>query len=230
MRKNICRAAMVFMVLFMSVYFTGCKISSKDNGNKNPIVTIEIDPNNENFVAENTPISGKLQIELFPEKAPNSVAYFLDFIANGTYNGFPVGKVMHGGLVQFGDPWMSKQIRTEIAGEFKANGFEENDIQFKRGTVALDLFKTDDYNSASGDFFILLDDAGAETFQDKYAAIGEVISGLELLDTISQIKNWPDNSPVKSLKTLKTTVDLKGQTYEQPITSERRKYPGYNSD
>ena len=226
MRKNICRAAMVFMALFMSVYFSGCV----DNSNKNPIVTIEIDPNNKNFIAESTPISGTLQIELFPEKAPNSVAYFLDFIANGTYNGFPVGKVMHGGVVQFGDPWMSKQIRTEIDGEFKANGFEANDIKFKRGTVALDLFKADDYDSASGDFFILLDDAGAETFQDKYAAIGEVISGLELLDTISMIKNYTDNSPVYPLKTLKTTVDLKGRTYEQPITSERRAYPGYNSD
>ena len=226
MRKNICRAAVVIISLFMSVYFTGCV----DNSNKNPIVTIEIDSDNKNYIAENTPISGTLQIELFPEKAPNSVAYFLDFVAKGTYDGFPVGKVLHGGVVQFGDPWMSKQIRTEIDGEFKANGFEGNDVQFKRGTVALDLFKADDYNSASGDFFVLLDDAGAKTFQDKYAAIGEIISGLELLDTISMIKNYTDNSPVYSIKTLKTTVDLKGRTYEKPITSERRMYPGYNSD
>ena len=61
-------------------------------------------------------------------------------------------------------------------------------------------------------------------------AIGEVVSGLELLDTISGIKDYTDYSPVYSLKTLKTTVDLKGQTYEKPITRERRTYPGYNSN
>ena len=137
---------------------------------------------------------------------------------------------MPGGVVQFGDPWMSKQIRTEIDGEFKANGFDKNDIAFKRGTVALDLFVPEDYASASGDFFILLDDEGGKTYQDKYAAIGEVISGIELLDTISGIKDYTDYSPVYSLKTLKTTADLKGQTYEKPITRERRTYPGYNSN
>ena len=132
-RKIFCIVAAV-LSLFMSFYFTGCV----DNSNKNPIVTREIDPNNENYIAEGKPISGKIQIELYPEKAPNSVAYFLDFVAKGIYNKFPVSKVMHGGVVQFGDPWMSKQIRTEIDGEFKANGFDKNDIVFKRGTVALE--------------------------------------------------------------------------------------------
>ena len=224
-RKKICIIAAV-LSLFMSFYFTGCV----DNSNKNPIVKIEIDPDNENYIAEGKTISGKIQIELYPEKAPNSVAYFLDFIAKGIYNNFPVSKVMHGGVVQFGDPWMIKQIRTEIDGEFKANGFEKNDIVFKRGTVALDLFVPEDFASASGDFFILLDDEGGKTFQDKYAAIGEVVSGIELLDTISGIKNYTDNSPIYSLKILTTTVDLKGQTYEQPITQDRRTFPGYNTN
>lgn len=214
------------LAMFMSVYFTGCV----DYSNKNPVVTIEIDPDNENYIAEGVSISGSFSIELYPDKAPNSVAYFLNMVATGTYDRFPVSKVLHGGIVQFGDPWMSKQIRTEIDGEFKANGFDKNDIVFKRGTVALDLFVPEDYASASGDFFILLDDEGGKTYQDKYAAIGEVVSGLELLDTISGIKDYTDYSPVYSLKTLKTTVDLKGQTYEKPITRERRTYPGYNSN
>lgn len=223
-RKIVCLVA-VMLSVFISVSFTGCV----DNSNKNPIVTIEIDSNNGNRVSEDKTISGKIQIELYPEKAPNSIAYFLELIAKGVYDGFPVSKVMKGSIVQFGDPWMIKQIRTEIDGEFKANGFDKNDIEFKRGTVALDLFVPGDNNSASGDFFVLLDNEGTDTFQDKYAAIGEVISGIELLDKISSIKHYPDYSPIYSLKILKTTVDLKGQTYEQPITRERRKYPGYNT-
>ena len=69
-----------------------------------------------------------------------------------------------------------------------------------------------------------------ESFDGKYAAIGEVVSGLELLQQISNIKNLPDYAPVYSLRTLTTTVDLKGVTYEKPITQERRTYPGLNLD
>lgn len=226
MKRIFCCMIAAVLGAFMTVYFTGCV----DNSNKNPIITIEIDPDNENYIAKGESLSGTITMELFPDKAPNSVAYFIDFVMNGTYDAFPVSKVMPGGVVQFGDPWMSKQIRTEIDGEFKANDFEQNDIQFKRGTVALDLFVPTDYASASGDFFILLDDSGAETYQDKYAAIGEVVSGLELLDKISNIKNYTDFSPVYTLKTLRTTADLKGVVYEPPVTQERRTFPGYNYD
>ena len=57
-----------------------------------------------------------------------------------------------------------------------------------------------------------------------------MVSGLELLEQISNIKNLPDYAPVYSLRTLTTTVDLKGVTYEKPITQERRTYPGLNVD
>ena len=210
----------------MSVYFTGCV----NNSNKNPIVTVNIDPENKNFDENGESISGMFQIELFPDKAPNSVAYFLDFVANRTYNGFGVSKVHPGNIVQFGDPWMKKQIFTEIEGEFKENGYDNNDIEFKKGTVGLDRFVSDDPNSASGDFFIVLSDEAGKSYNDKYAAIGQVVSGMDLLERISKIKNYPDFEPVYSIKTSTTTADLKGKTYEKPVTQERRTYPGYNTD
>ena len=216
----------ICIAVFMSTCFTGCV----DYSNKNPVVTITIDPDNKNLDENGEPLSGTFQIELFPEKAPNSVAYFLDFVANGTYDGFPVSKVMHGGVVQFGDPWLMKQIRTEIKGEFKENGFDANDIEFKRGTVALDRFVASDYDSASGDFFILLSDEGADTYQGKYAAIGEVVSGIDVLEKVSLVKNYIDYSPLYSIKTKTSTVDLKGATYDKPVTDERRTYPGTNTD
>lgn len=224
LKKRIMCFMCFFASLFISVYFTGCV----NNTNKNPVVSISIDPDNKNIDTDGKPISGTFEIELFPEKAPNSVAYFLEFVSQGIYDGFPVSKVMAGGIVQFGDPWMIKQIRTEIKGEFKENGFERNDVQFKRGTVALARFLNDDYNSASGDFFILLDDSGADTYQDKYAAIGEIISGIEVLDKISMVKDYTDASPIYSIKTLKAAANLKGRTYEKPITDKRRTYPGIN--
>lgn len=198
-----------------------------DNSNKNPVVTVNVNPDNKNLRENGEGIGGTFQIELYPDKAPNSVAYFLDFAAKGTYDKFPVSKVWAGHKVQFGDPWMSKQIRTEIEGEFAENGFEGNDIVFERGTVGLALFDDTDYNSASGDFFIILSEDAAESHQGKYAAIGKVISGIELLDEISRIRAYSINyEPQSSIRTSTVTVDLKGQTYDKPVTHERRKYPG----
>ena len=117
-KSSMQKAILLCLSLFLSVYFTGCV----DNSNKNPLVTVTIDPENENNGENGEPISGSFQIELYPDKAPNSVAYFIDFVMNKTYDGFSVTKVNPGHIVQFGDPWMSKQIHTEIEGEFKEHG------------------------------------------------------------------------------------------------------------
>ncbi len=225
-KRKMQKGILICLSLFLTIYFVGCV----DNSNRNPVVTLTINSDNENLNENGEGIGGTIQIELYPDKAPNSVAYFIDFIMNKTYDNFSVSKVFSGSIVQFGDPWMSKRIHTEIEGEFKENGYEGNDVEFKRGTVGLDRFVKDDYNSASGDFVILLSDEAGKSYTGKYAAIGEVISGMEVLEKISNIKCYPDYEPVYSIRTLSTTVDLKGVTYEKPITRERRTYPGVNTD
>ncbi len=207
-----------------------CLPGCVDNSNKNPVVTVNVNGDNDNLRENGEGIGGTFVIELFPDKAPNSVAYFLDFVVNGVYNKFAVSRVWEGHKVEFGDPWLSKQIRTEIEGEFEANGYEGNDVVFERGTVGLSLFLDDDYDSASGDFFIILSEEAAEAHQGKYAAIGKVTSGIELLDEISHVKVYPNLEPVYGIRTSETTVDLKGQTYDKPVTHERRTYPGENTD
>ena len=219
-----------FILLLLCLSLTFCFAACVDHSNKNPLVSVSMNPENQNLGPEGTPISGDFQIELYPDKAPNSVAYFIDFIVSGTYNSFAVSKVYPGNIVQFGDPWMSKRIFTEIEGEFPENGFEQNDIEFKRGTVGLALGVENDPDSASGDFFIILSDEAGKSYQGKAAAIGIVTSGLEVLDQISQIKKYPTYEPVYSIRTSVVTVDLKGVTYEKPVTRERRTFPGSNTD
>ena len=225
--KSLSKIISTLVIICLFFCYTGCV----DKSTLNPIITIVIDEENDNLDEDGNPISGTIKIKLYPEKAPNSVAYFLSPIEQGKYNDFPVCKVLNEGAVTFGDPWMMKQIRTEIKGEFKDNGFEKNDIKFKRGTVALDRFIADDYDSASGDFFVLLDDAGAEQYQNKYAAIGEVISGIEVLDKISKIKVYPSNySPLYSIMIESTTAELNGIKYDEPVVQDRRTYPGINTN
>lgn len=200
-----------------------------DTGNKNPVVTMEMDPTGKSG------ISGSFQIELYPDKAPNSVNYFIGLVLNGFYDDFYATKVMAGHLVEFGDPWYLKKNDRVIAGEFAENGYTGNDIKFERGTVGLCLYQDEkgiDNDSAMGDFFVILSDDAGNDFDGKYAAIGKIVSGLDILDRISNISTSSAISyqPMYSARTEKTTINLKGKTYPAAVTTRRKHYSGYVTD
>ncbi len=224
--KKISKKAIFLPILCIIISLLICVTTSCiDTSNKNPIVTIQMDPTSK------TQIGGTIQIELYPDKAPNSVNYFIGLVLNGFYNDCYVTKVMAGHLVEFGDPWYLKKNDRVIAGEFADNGYTDNDIEFVRGTVGLAL-DTDkegniDNDSAMGDFFVVLSDEAGESYLGKRAAIGKIIAGLDILDEISRIKNYPNYQPVYSARTETATLDLKGQTYPKAVTTKRKYYAGY---
>ncbi len=193
-----------------------------DMSNRNPVVTFTLDP------GTSSGIGGTFVMELFPEKAPNSVNYFIQLIGEGYYDKFNVSQVHSGSMVVFGDPWYAKMNDRVIKGEFAANGFEGNDVDFVRGTVGLALDEGDP-DSNYGDFFIVLDDGAKETMNGNFCAIGKITEGIELLDEISTIKTTASlkYQPYVSVRTLKVTVDLRGRTYPDAETSERKNKPGY---
>lgn len=228
------KKGLIQKVIFLTILCTVlCVIlatvaSCVDTSNKNPVVTIELDPSSK------SQIGGTIQIELFPDKAPNSVNYFIGLVLDGFYNDFYVTKVMAGHLVEFGDPWYLKKNDRVIAGEFTENGYTGNDVDFVRGTVGLAL-DTDregnlDNDSAMGDFFVVLSDEAGDSYTGKRVAIGQIISGLEILEEISRIKNHVNYQPLYSARTETVTLDLKGQTYPKAITTKRKHYSGYVTD
>lgn len=207
------------IVLLMSV----C-LSCTDMSNRNPVVTFVLDE------SKTSGMGGTFVMELFPDKAPNSVNYVLALIDEGYYDNFFVSKVIYDSMVVFGDPWYAKKNDRVIDGEFKANGFDGNDISFTRGIVGLSLDEGDN-NSNYGDFFIVLDDNAADSLNGNYCAIGRITEGLELIDEISRIdtSSYLKYQPYVSVATKTVTVDLKGRMYDQPVVHERKKEskPGY---
>lgn len=169
--------------------------------NKNPIVTIEM---------ENGDI---ITAELYPEKAPNTVANFISLINKGFYDGLIFHRVIPGFVIQGGDPNGTGigGPGYSIFGEFLQNGFP-NDLSHTEGVLS--MARTAAPNSAGSQFFIM---TGEATYLDGgYAAFGKVLEGYEnVLKIVNTPRNAMDKPNVDQVMK-KVTVDTFGESYPEP--------------
>lgn len=152
---------------------------------------------------------GDIIIETYPEEAPQSVKLFLDCVKSGYYN----GKVFHRtipGVVQGGsaDGFGVGGCGKTIKGEFSENGVE-NSLKHERSVVS--LARTNDPDSASGQFFIMTDKE--EFFDGKYAAFAKVVEGIEIADAIAALPTRGVNhDEIVNKPVIKEAVILKDYT------------------
>ncbi len=127
---------------------------------------------------------GKIELELYPEAAPKTVANFLKLVGEGFYDGLIFHRVIPGFMIQGGDPQGNGMggAKENIVGEFKANG-HDNPIKHTRGVIS--MARAYNPNSASSQFFIM--HANAPHLDGQYAAFGKVVSGMEVVDEIASI-------------------------------------------
>ncbi len=133
--------------------------------------------------------AGSLRIELDDEKAPLSVANFLEYVNKGHYDGTVFHRVIKGFMLQGGgfEPGM-KQKPTDASIRNEAN----NGLKNKRYTLA--MARTSDPHSASSQFFInTVDndflDHRSETAQGwGYAVFGRVVEGTDVVAAIEGVK------------------------------------------
>jgi len=170
-----------------------------------PIVTIEM---------EN---GGRMVAELYPDKAPNTVANFISLVQKGFYNGLVFHRVIPGFMIQGGDPQGSGSGGPgyEIPGEFSSNGFP-NDLKHDRGVLS--MARTKDPDSAGSQFFIMV--APAPHLDGEYAAFGRLTEGLEVADAIVNTPRSAWNDKPKTPQRMKTvTVETFGEEYPEPKKS-----------
>ena len=129
---------------------------------------------------------GTMTAELYPEKAPKTVANFLKLIDEGFFSGLIFHRVIKGFMIQGGgyDESMEHKDAAAIRGEFKANGFMQNDLKHTRGVLS--MARTSDPDSASSQFFVMHMDA--PHLDAQYAGFGKVTEGLDVLDAIANVK------------------------------------------
>ena len=127
---------------------------------------------------------GKIELELYPEIAPETVKNFEELVKTGFYDGLTFHRIIPGFMIQGGDPLGNGMGGSEknIKGEFMANGFK-NTLKHTRGVIS--MARAQDPNSASSQFFIMHKDA--PHLDGSYAAFGKVVSGIEVVDEIASI-------------------------------------------
>lgn len=139
---------------------------------------------------------GKIELELFKECAPITVENFLNLVESNFYEGIIFHRVIKDFMIQGGDPTGSGMggSANKIKGEFRSNGVK-NDLSHLRGVIS--MARTNMPNSASSQFFICHKDA---TFLDgAYAGFGVVVSGIDVVDKIANVKTLPGDRPVSDV-------------------------------
>ncbi len=146
----------------------------------------------------------KIEIELCPEAAPETVKNFEMLVKRGFYDGLTFHRVIPGFMIQGGDPLGNGMGGAEknIKGEFRANG-HPNPIKHERGVIS--MARAFDPNSASSQFFIM--HADAPHLDGQYAAFGKVVSGMEAVDEIAAIPTDYNDRPKIAVRIKRAYLD-----------------------
>lgn len=190
----------IFLIISL-ILLTGC-----GKRTENPIVTMEISD------------YGTIKIELYPKYAPNTVANFVNLVESGFYNDNTFHRLVPGFVLQGGDPDGDGTGGPgyTIKGEFSENGYVKNTLKHDKGVVS--MARTNIPNSAGSQFFIVLDNTETvhASLDNKYAAFGKVIEGMDIIENIEKNATVKDNQTGKLKKNItikNATVDTFGKEY-----------------
>lgn len=147
---------------------------------------------------------GTMKLEMHPEWAPNHVRNFLMLVQTGWYNGTAFHRVMKGFVAQGGmantrasggghaaDRWVHT-----LKGEFS------KELKHTRGMLS--MARTDDPDSASTSFFIMLGDA--PHLDAQYSIFGKLISGEEVLAAFDAVP-VDGETPKERVEIIEATID-----------------------
>lgn len=222
----------LLLVILASVVLIGCseegKNDKKDEASfedlikyeeeAHPDVTYEVEH------ADNAPVAviifedgSKVAIELYPEYAPNTVNSFIS-LANDEkfYDGRIFHRIIEGFMIQGGCPYGTGAGGPgyNIFGEFLENGFTQNTLENKTGTIA--MARSEENNSAGSQFYINV--ADNDMLDGKYAVFGKVIYGYDTILKYSQVETngHPNDKPLEEVRISSVRVDTKGVDYDKP--------------
>ena len=151
-------------------------VSSLSLAQDNPIVVIQTN-------------KGAITVELWADKAPISVENFLRYTDSNFFDGMVFHRVIPGFMIQgggFSPDMVQKSTYDAIKNEASAS------VPNDRGTLAME--RTNVVDSATAQFFVNLVDNDFLNHTDEtqrgfgYAVFGEVIEGMDVVDTIAKVE------------------------------------------
>ena len=146
--------------------------------------------------------AGIIEMEMFPESAPEAVRSFLNLAATGAFDTTTFSRVVPGFIIQGGDLFTRPNMTLEMDKRARRNLPDEpNQIKHERGILSMARPETP--NGASTHFFILLRDS--PHLDGSFAAFGRVTSGIEVVEKINNMPVEGDK-PANPVKLIRATV------------------------
>ena len=125
--------------------------------------------------------NGDVEIELYPNIAPNHVKRFQTLANDGKYDGVVFHRVIDGFMAQTGDVKFGNSNSQEFNLLPDLNA-EFSDVAHNKGVLS--MARSSDLNSANSQFFIIFE--SAPHLDRNYTAFGKVIKGIEFVDKIKR--------------------------------------------
>jgi len=134
---------------------------------------------------------GRIVVKLRSDLAPQHAERIKLLAREGYYNNVPFHRVIEGFMAQTGD---GKNFNGTGGSKYPNLAAEFSNVPFKRGIVG--MARAASVDSANSQFFIMF--AEGASLNGKYTVIGEVVSGMDVVDKIKRGEPVPD--PDKMVK------------------------------
>jgi peptidyl-prolyl cis-trans isomerase A (cyclophilin A)/peptidyl-prolyl cis-trans isomerase B (cyclophilin B) len=152
---------------------------------------------------------GDIVLELYPEKAPKTVANFLKYAKSGHFNGTIFHRVINNFMIQGGG--FDKDMNQKPTGSTVQNE-ANNGLKNEAYTVA--MARTSDPHSASAQFFINVKDNRFLDYPGQdgwgYTVFGKVIKGMDVVDKVKSVettnRGMHQNVPVQPVVIESATI------------------------
>lgn len=184
--------SLVLCLLMMLFCFTACGDKAPEENNGGANINSSSGLHHVEMVIKDY---GTVKLELNADEAPITVQNFIELANDGFYDGIGFHRHVEGFVLQGGDPDGDGMGGSDkaIKGEFEINGVQNN-IKHKRGVISMARTPYD-YDSATSQFFICLDDMTASGLDRQYAAFGFITEGMDIIDKICTETPVSDSIP-----------------------------------
>jgi peptidyl-prolyl cis-trans isomerase B (cyclophilin B) len=147
---------------------------------------------------------GKIEVEFFPDKAPETVRNFLKLSKAGLFDNTTWHRIVAGFVIQGGDmATRAVPLTADQATRFVKNLQPEfSDMKHEKGSLS--MARGDALDSASTSFFICL--GPQPTLDRKYTVFGKVVDGLDVVDKIGSLPVSADEKPQERADLIRAEV------------------------
>ena len=139
---------------------------------------------------------GDIRIKLLEDKAPKTVENFIKLAKDNFYDNTKFHRIIPDFMIQGGDPLTKNDAVKErwgTGGPGYKFADEPNNVKMVRGVVAMANSGPD----TNGSQFFIITATETPWLQGKHTAFGEVVSGMDVIDKISQVAKDANDVPLQ---------------------------------